>query len=76
MLTARLRTFVQDCFQESGEDDGYRLPDHVVPLGGLDQLKMMAPWTATRGKADALQRARYCEADYNGRIGAITSLLP
>jgi hypothetical protein len=56
MLTAEFTTFVGDCSAESDKEDGFRLPDHMIPLGALDQLKMQAAWNAIRDKPDAHYR--------------------
>jgi hypothetical protein len=55
-LTAHFTTFREDCHSESEKGRGFRLPDHMIPLGALDQLKMQAAWNAIRDKPDAHYR--------------------
>jgi len=55
-LSASFTTFKEDCASESGEPGGFRLPDHMIPLGNLDQPKMQAAWNAIRDKPDAHYR--------------------
>jgi hypothetical protein len=45
-------TFKSDCKNESKQTDGYRLPDHMIPMGGLDKMRMQAAWNAIRDKPD------------------------
>ncbi|MDR6289070.1 hypothetical protein E9232_001585 [Inquilinus ginsengisoli] len=56
MLTAEFTCFVEDCAAESGKEGVFRLPDHMVPMGGLDILRMQAAWNAIRDKPDAHYR--------------------
>lgn len=55
-LTAEFTSFVEDCASESGKEGIFRLPDHMIPMGGLDMLKMQAAWNAIRDKPDAHYR--------------------
>jgi hypothetical protein len=56
MLSAKFKTFLRDCAAESGKKHRFRLPDHMIPLGALDQLKMQAAWNAIRDKPEAHYR--------------------
>ena len=56
MLTADFTSFVVDCESESGKEDIYRLPDHMIAMGGLNTLDMQAAWNAIRDKPDAHYR--------------------
>ena len=55
-VSAEFNTFQEDCSAESEEQGGFRLPDHMIPLGRLDRLKMLAAWNALRTKPDAHYR--------------------
>jgi hypothetical protein len=55
-LTAEFNTFQEDCCAESEKQHGFRLPDHMIPLGQLDTLRMQAAWNALRTKPDAHYR--------------------
>ncbi|HVJ55807.1 MAG TPA: hypothetical protein VM689_25315 [Aliidongia sp.] len=54
MLTGEANSFREDCALESGKkaEGCYRLPDHMIPLGNLDQLRMQAAWNAIRDKPE------------------------
>jgi hypothetical protein len=84
-LTAEFNTFQEDCSAESEEQDGFRLPDHMIPLGRLDTLRMQAAWNALRTKPDAHYRlmrkncstvaARIIRAGMGARQSALSPLL-
>jgi hypothetical protein len=48
MLAAKFQTFLEDCAEEHDGEGGFRLPDHIIPLRNLDQLRMQAVWNSIR----------------------------